>query len=94
MQENVIPMAQLRALQGRRVSLALSDGGRIDDAQLIWAGRPGLRTVWVFSNGRRLPGGGRRRRLLGSRTPSPCLPQKAGAPTGPVSRSLTTGFPW
>jgi hypothetical protein len=51
MRHNVIPMAQLRELQGRRVSLALFGGDRIDDAQLISAGRPGLRTVWVFTNG-------------------------------------------
>jgi hypothetical protein len=51
MGHNVIQRAQLRALQGRRVSLALAAGGRIDDAQLISGGRPGLRTVWVFANG-------------------------------------------
>lgn len=44
-------MERLRELQGQRVSLALAGGGRIDDAQLISAGRRGLRTIWVFTNG-------------------------------------------
>jgi hypothetical protein len=42
---------QLRALEGRRVSLALADGSRIDDGQLVSAGRPQLQTIWVFVNG-------------------------------------------
>jgi hypothetical protein len=42
---------QFKALEGRRVGLALSDGSRIDDCQLISAGRPGLDSVWVFLNG-------------------------------------------
>jgi hypothetical protein len=42
---------QFKALEGRRVGLALSDGSRIDDCQLISAGRPGLESVWVFLNG-------------------------------------------
>jgi hypothetical protein len=44
-------VTRLRALEGRRVSLALADGSRIDDGQLISAGRRGLETVWVFANG-------------------------------------------
>jgi hypothetical protein len=44
-------MTQLRALEGRRVSLALADGSRIDDGQLVSAGRTPLRTIWVFVNG-------------------------------------------
>jgi hypothetical protein len=43
--------SRLKALEGRRVSLALADGSRIDDGQLISAGRRGLETVWVFANG-------------------------------------------
>jgi hypothetical protein len=43
--------AQLRALEGLRVSLALADGSRIDDCQLVSAGRSGMRTVWIHSNG-------------------------------------------
>jgi hypothetical protein len=42
---------QFKTLEGRRVGLALSDGSRIDDCQLISAGRPGLASVWVFLNG-------------------------------------------
>ncbi len=41
----------LRSLEGRRVSLALAGGARIDDCQLISAGRPGTSTVWVFAAG-------------------------------------------
>jgi len=40
-----------RSLEGRRVSVALRDGSRIDDCQLVSAGRPGTETVWLFSNG-------------------------------------------
>ncbi len=42
---------QLKPLEGRRVSLALRDGSRIDNCQLISAGRAKLRSVWVFTNG-------------------------------------------
>jgi len=44
-------MSELRCLEGRQVSVALSDGSRIDDCQLVSAGRPGVRTLWVISNG-------------------------------------------
>jgi hypothetical protein len=44
-------MTQLRELEGRRVSLALADGSRIDDGHLVSAGRPQLRTIWVFVDG-------------------------------------------
>jgi hypothetical protein len=44
--------AQLRLLEGCRVNVALADGSRIDDCELVSAGRPGPRTVWVFTNGR------------------------------------------
>ncbi|MBV8159983.1 MAG: hypothetical protein JO265_03570 [Acidimicrobiia bacterium] len=40
--------AELNRLEGRRVSLALIDGSRIDDCQLVLAGRCKL---WVFVNG-------------------------------------------
>jgi hypothetical protein len=42
---------RLRALEGRRVGLAVRGGGRIDDGQLVSAGRSGVRTVWVFVDG-------------------------------------------
>ena len=42
---------RLRSLEGRRVGLAVRGGGRIDDGQLVSAGRDGVRTVWVFVDG-------------------------------------------
>ena len=42
---------RLRLLEGRRVGLAIRGGGRIDDGQLVSAGRDGVRTVWVFVDG-------------------------------------------
>lgn len=44
-------MWELRSLEGRQVSVALVDGSRIDDCQLVSAGRPGVQTLWVFCNG-------------------------------------------
>jgi hypothetical protein len=41
----------LRHLEGRRVSLVLTDGSRILEAQLISAGRPGLSSVWILIDG-------------------------------------------
>ena len=41
----------LRHLEGRQVGLALDDGSRILDAQLISAGRPGLSSVWILIDG-------------------------------------------
>ena len=43
--------AKMRALEGRHVHLALADGSRIDDCQLVSAGRSSVETVWVFTNG-------------------------------------------
>ena len=37
-------------LEGRRVSLALVDGSRLDDCELVSAGR-GTPTLWLFVNG-------------------------------------------
>ncbi len=42
---------QLKVLEGRQVSLALRDGSRIDDCQLVSAGRSGVRSVWIFTQG-------------------------------------------
>jgi hypothetical protein len=42
---------RLQPLEGRRVSVALNDGSRIDDCQLVSAGRARAATVWLFSNG-------------------------------------------
>ena len=33
------------------MSVSLADGSRIDDCQLVSAGRPGVQTLWVFCNG-------------------------------------------
>lgn len=37
-------------LEGRRVSVALNDGSRLDDCELVSAGR-GTSTLWLFVNG-------------------------------------------
>ena len=42
-------LPKMRELEGRHVSVALVGGGRIDDCQLISAGRPGTETVWLYS---------------------------------------------
>ncbi len=43
--------AKVSALEGRQVSLALRSGDRIDDAQLVSAGRNRAGTLWLFTNG-------------------------------------------
>ena len=43
--------SQVASLEGRRVNLALRGGIRIDDCQLVSAGRGRLTSVWVFTNG-------------------------------------------
>jgi hypothetical protein len=42
---------RIRSLEGRCVCVALRDGTRIDDCQLVSCGRPAVTTVWVYSNG-------------------------------------------
>jgi hypothetical protein len=42
---------ELRSLEGRRVGLALAGGHRIDDCDLVSAGRGRCGTVWIFTNG-------------------------------------------
>ena len=42
------PTQLLRSLEGHRVSVALADGSRLDDCQLISAPRLGLQTVWLL----------------------------------------------
>jgi len=37
--------------EGRQVCVALRNGSRIDDCQLVSAGRVSARTLWLFSNG-------------------------------------------
>jgi len=41
----------LQSFEGCQVSVALRGGERIDDCQLVSAGRSSTRTVWLFSNG-------------------------------------------
>ena len=48
---NTEHVIQLRSLEGHRVSLALRDGSRIDNGQLISGGRNRARTLWLFAGG-------------------------------------------
>jgi hypothetical protein len=41
----------LQLLEGQQVSVALRNGARIDDCQLVSAGRATTTTLWLFSNG-------------------------------------------
>ena len=41
----------LQLLEGRQVSVALRNGSRIDDCQLVCAPRARIETLWLFSNG-------------------------------------------
>jgi hypothetical protein len=43
--------AELRSLEGRRVNLALTDGSRIDDCELIAADRYRVGTLWIYTQG-------------------------------------------
>jgi hypothetical protein len=43
--------AMMLALQGRRVSMALAGGSRIDDCMLISAATRRIDELWVFLNG-------------------------------------------
>jgi len=44
-------ISALRSLEGQLVCVALASGGRIDDCQLVSAGRGSAATMWVFTNG-------------------------------------------
>jgi len=43
--------SKLHGLEGRQISVALRNGSRIDDCQLVAAPRAGTATLWLFSNG-------------------------------------------
>jgi hypothetical protein len=43
--------ALVQGLEGYRVSVALVDGSRIDDCQLVSAGHHGDDRLWLYSNG-------------------------------------------
>jgi hypothetical protein len=45
------PRKGLQLLEGQQVSVALRNGSRIDDCQLVSAGRAATTTLWLFSNG-------------------------------------------
>ena len=42
---------RIRSLEGRCVCVALRDGTRIDDCQLVSCGRQTVSNVWIYSNG-------------------------------------------
>jgi hypothetical protein len=42
---------RIRSFEGQTVSLALIDGTRLDDCQLVSACRPGTGTLWLYENG-------------------------------------------
>jgi hypothetical protein len=44
------PRNQLAALEGRQVNVALRDGSRIDDCQLVSTGRTRVASIWLFAN--------------------------------------------
>ncbi|MGH9281808.1 MAG: hypothetical protein ACRD0S_02605 [Acidimicrobiales bacterium] len=44
-------IAQFARLEGCRVSVALRDGSRFDDCQLVSTGRHGVSKIWLFNNG-------------------------------------------
>ena len=41
----------MQTLEGRHINVALRDGSRIDDCQLVSASRAGAQTVWLFVDG-------------------------------------------
>jgi hypothetical protein len=42
---------ELRALEGQQVFVALTNGSRIDDCNLVSAGRGQVGSLWVFTSG-------------------------------------------
>ena len=41
----------IRGLEGRHVSVALADGSRLDDCELVSAGRHGVDSLWLYADG-------------------------------------------
>jgi hypothetical protein len=41
----------VRCLEGRHVSVALADGSRIDDCELVSGCHRGLERLWLYTNG-------------------------------------------
>jgi hypothetical protein len=52
--EGAVVMAERRnhlaALEGRQVNVALRDGSRIDDCQLVSTGRARMASIWLVAN--------------------------------------------
>jgi hypothetical protein len=44
-------LSHLRSFEGRDICVGLADGSRIDDCQLVSAGRDSNRSVWLYVNG-------------------------------------------
>jgi hypothetical protein len=44
-------LSRLDDLLGQHVSVALADGSRLDDCELVSLPRRSLRTMWLFVNG-------------------------------------------
>jgi hypothetical protein len=42
--------SELQGFEGRQVCVALTDGSRIDDCQLVSTGRGDVGTLWVYTN--------------------------------------------
>jgi hypothetical protein len=51
MEERAMRSSTVQLLEGRQVCVALRNGSRIDDCQLVSAGRVSTETMWLFSNG-------------------------------------------
>jgi hypothetical protein len=49
---HTFPMtADVVRMQGDRITLALVDGSRIDDAEVVSVGRTAVGTVWLYARG-------------------------------------------
>ena len=44
-------VAKLTHLEGHRVSVAFTDGSRLDDCELVSTGHNRASTVWLYANG-------------------------------------------
>jgi hypothetical protein len=44
-------LSGLQSIEGRHVSVALRDGSRIDDCELVSSGRNHAPSLWLFTNG-------------------------------------------
>jgi hypothetical protein len=48
---NTRQVQRIRSLEGLSVCVALRDGTRIDDCQLVSCARQAVTSVWIYSNG-------------------------------------------